>query len=78
MDENIQAGNFNFAVRLMAQHPIFRKTNYIPVEDRSIPRSNSIRGWSRSALGPKREDELLGGKSILKAVWKYGIIILAA
>jgi outer membrane protein insertion porin family len=65
-----QAGNFNFAVRLMAGSILSSgKTNYIPVEDRFYSGgSNSIRGWSRSALGPKREDGTpLGGKSILES-----------
>lgn len=41
---------------------------FIPVEDRFYSGgSNSIRGWSRSDLGPKRESGTpLGGKSILE------------
>lgn len=42
---------------------------FIPVEDRFYSGgSNSIRGWSRSQLGPKRvSGSPLGGKSILEA-----------
>ncbi|WP_321346611.1 BamA/TamA family outer membrane protein [uncultured Draconibacterium sp.] len=41
---------------------------FIPVEDRFYSGgSNSVRGWSRSQLGPKRESGTpLGGKSILE------------
>ncbi|WP_319482150.1 outer membrane protein assembly factor BamA [uncultured Draconibacterium sp.] len=44
-------------------------SGFIPVEDRFYSGgSNSIRGWSRSDLGPKRESGTpLGGKSILEA-----------
>lgn len=43
-------------------------SNFIPVEDRFYSGgSNSIRGWNRSQLGPKRESGTpLGGKSILE------------
>jgi len=43
-------------------------SNFIPVEDRFYSGgSNSIRGWTRSQLGPKRESGTpLGGKSILE------------
>ena len=43
-------------------------SGFIPVEDRFYSGgSNSIRGWSRSDLGPKRESGTpLGGKSILE------------
>ncbi len=43
-------------------------SNFIPVEDRFYSGgSNSIRGWSRSALGPKRNNgKPLGGKSIFE------------
>lgn len=42
---------------------------FIPVEDRFYSGgSNSIRGWNRSELGPKRESgSPLGGKSIMEA-----------
>ncbi len=45
------------------------KSGFIPVEDRFYSGgSNSIRGWSRSQLGPKRESgSPLGGKSIIEA-----------
>jgi outer membrane protein insertion porin family len=65
-----QAGDFNLAVRLMAGSILSSdKAGYIPVEDRFYSGgSNSVRGWSRSALGPKREDGTpLGGKSILES-----------
>lgn len=44
-------------------------SDFIPVEDRFYSGgSNSIRGWSRSELGPKRESGTpMGGKSILEA-----------
>ena len=44
-------------------------SGFIPVEDRFYSGgSNSIRGWSRSELGPKRESGTpMGGKSILEA-----------
>jgi len=43
-------------------------SNFIPVEDRFYSGgSNSIRGWSRSALGPMRNNgKPLGGKSIFE------------
>lgn len=43
-------------------------SNFIPVEDRFYSGgSNSIRGWRRSELGPKRESGTpLGGKSIFE------------
>jgi outer membrane protein insertion porin family len=44
-------------------------TGFIPVEDRFYSGgSNSVRGWNRSELGPKRESSTpLGGKSIIEA-----------
>ncbi len=44
------------------------KSGFIPVEDRFYSGgSNSIRGWNRSELGPKRESgSPLGGKSIIE------------
>lgn len=50
---------------------IYSKDNaqFIPVEDRFYSGgSNSVRGWNRSELGPKRESGTpLGGKSIIEA-----------
>ncbi|MFA5641448.1 MAG: BamA/TamA family outer membrane protein [Bacteroidales bacterium] len=44
-------------------------SNFIPVEDRFYSGgSNSVRGWNRSQLGPKRESGTpLGGNSVLEA-----------
>ncbi|GAB1453131.1 outer membrane protein assembly factor BamA [Draconibacterium sp.] len=44
-------------------------TGFIPVEDRFYSGgSNSVRGWNRSELGPKRESGTpSGGKSVLEA-----------
>ncbi len=44
-------------------------TGFIPVEDRFYSGgSNSIRGWNRSELGPKRESGTpIGGKSVFEA-----------
>jgi outer membrane protein insertion porin family len=58
-----------FAFRLMAGGiSSADSSNFIPVEDRFYSGgSNSIRGWRRSELGPKRESGTpLGGKSILE------------
>lgn len=45
------------------------KNGFIPVEDRFYSGgSNSVRGWNRSQLGPKRESgSPFGGKSIIEA-----------
>lgn len=44
------------------------KSEFIPVEDRFYSGgSNSVRGWNRSELGPKRESGTpMGGKSIIE------------
>jgi len=65
-----KAGDLVMAFRLMAGgiHSS-DESNFIPVEDRFYSGgSNSIRGWSRSQLGPKRESgSPLGGKSIFES-----------
>lgn len=45
------------------------ESQFVPVEDRFYSGgSNSVRGWNRSELGPKRESGTpLGGKSIIEA-----------
>lgn len=65
-----QAGDAVLAFRLMAggiNTPA--QSGFIPVEDRFYSGgSNSIRGWNRSELGPKRESGTpLGGKSIFES-----------
>lgn len=63
-------GDGVLATRLMAGGISSADSNgFIPVEDRFYSGgSNSIRGWNRSELGPKRESGTpLGGKSILEA-----------
>ncbi|RIH64566.1 hypothetical protein D1164_14515 [Mariniphaga sediminis] len=59
-------------------------SGFIPVEDRFYSGgSNSIRGWNRSELGPKRESGTpLGGKSIFESnaeirypvIWKLSLV----
>ncbi len=58
--------------------------NFIPVEDRFYAGgSNSIRGWNRAELGPKRESgSPLGGRSIFESnlelrfplIWKLSMV----
>jgi outer membrane protein insertion porin family len=62
-------GNFVLAYRIMAGGIASADSRgFIPVEDRFYSGgSNSIRGWSRHDLGPKRESGTpLGGKSIFE------------
>ena len=62
-------GEFVLAFRIMAGGIASADSSgFIPVEDRFYSGgSNSIRGWSRQQLGPKRESGTpLGGKSILE------------
>lgn len=62
-------GKFVFAFRIMAGGIASDDSSgFIPVEDRFYSGgSNSIRGWSRQQLGPKRESgSPLGGKSIFE------------
>ncbi|MGQ8336368.1 outer membrane protein assembly factor BamA [Sunxiuqinia sp. A32] len=64
-----KAGKWVIAVRTMAGGiNSSDDSQFIPVEDRFYSGgSNSVRGWSRSQLGPKRESGTpLGGKSILE------------
>jgi len=65
----LQINNFSCAARLMGG-TVFSSNviEYVPVEDRFYSGgSNSVRGWSRWALGPKRDDgSPLGGKSNLE------------
>jgi len=59
-------------------------SGFIPVEDRFYSGgSNSIRGWNRSELGPKRDSgSPLGGKSIFESnveirhplVWRLSLV----
>jgi outer membrane protein insertion porin family len=63
-------GSVVLAFRLMAGGiSSADSSNFIPVEDRFYSGgSNSIRGWSRSELGPKRESGTpQGGKSIFES-----------
>lgn len=65
-----EIGDWVLATRIMAGGITSADTSgFIPVEDRFYAGgSNSIRGWNRSQLGPKRESGTpLGGKSILEA-----------
>lgn len=62
-------GNFQFAVRGMAGGIITKDSiGFVPVEDRFYAGgANSIRGWGRSKLGPKRATGTpSGGKSIVE------------
>jgi outer membrane protein insertion porin family len=49
------------------------ESNFIPVEDRFYSGgTNSVRGWNRSELGPKRESgSPLGGKSIMEGSLEF-------
>jgi outer membrane protein insertion porin family len=78
-------GRFVLAVRLMAGGiSSADSSGFIPVEDRFYSGgSNSIRGWNRSELGPKRESGTpLGGKSIFESnfeiryplVWRLSLV----
>ena len=64
-----KVGDFVVAARMMAGgiHSS-DDSQFIPVEDRFYSGgSNSVRGWNRSQLGPKRESGTpLGGKSIFE------------
>ncbi len=63
-------GRFVLALRLMAGGiNSIDSHGFIPVEDRFYSGgSNSVRGWNRSELGPKRESGTpLGGNSILES-----------
>lgn len=65
-----EVGNVVFAFRaLVGLINSQDSSKYVPVEDRFYSGgSNSVRGWDRSELGPKRESGTpLGGKSILEA-----------
>ncbi len=60
-------GNLTLAVRAMAGGiKSADEDGFIPVEDRFYSGgSNSVRGWNRSELGPKRESGTpMGGKSV--------------
>ena len=62
-------GNWVLALRVMGGGiQSSDESNFIPVEDRFYSGgSNSVRGWNRSQLGPKRESgSPMGGKSILE------------
>ena len=62
-------GDVVLAARIMAGGISSADTSgFIPVEDRFYSGgSNSVRGWNRSQLGPKRESGTpLGGKSLLE------------
>jgi outer membrane protein insertion porin family len=64
-----EIGEVVLAVRIMAGGIVSADSSgFIPVEDRFYSGgSNSIRGWSRQQLGPKRESGTpLGGKSIFE------------
>lgn len=64
-----EVGNLTLAFRAMAGGISSSDENeFIPVEDRFYSGgSNSVRGWNRSELGPKRESATpLGGKSIIE------------
>lgn len=83
-------GDFVLAARIMAGGiSSADSSGFIPVEDRFYSGgSNSVRGWNRSELGPKRESgSPLGGKSILegnlelryKLFWRLsGVVFLDA
>ncbi len=62
-------GNLTLALRLMAGGiQSADESGFIPVEDRFYSGgSNSVRGWNRSELGPKRDSGTpLGGKSVME------------
>jgi len=63
-------GDFTIAFKLLAGGiKSSDSSKFIPVEDRFYSGgSNSVRGWNRAELGPKRESGTpLGGSSILEA-----------
>ncbi len=65
-----QIGDFTLAFKLMAGGiKSSDSSKFIPVEDRFYSGgSNSVRGWNRAELGPKRESGTpLGGSSILES-----------
>jgi outer membrane protein insertion porin family len=65
-----EIGNMVLAFRAMAGGiNSTDSSQFIPVEDRFYSGgSNSVRGWNRSELGPKRESGTpLGGKSIVES-----------
>jgi len=69
-----EAGNFVIAFRAMAGGIKSGDENgFIPVEDRFYSGgSNSVRGWNRSELGPKRESGTpMGGKSIIESSLEF-------
>ncbi len=79
-------GNWIVAFRIMAGGiNSSNSSGYIPVEDRFYAGgANSVRGWSRSELGPKRSDGTpSGGKSIMEGnlefrfplVWKLRSVL---
>jgi len=78
-------GDFVLALRVMAGGiSSADSSGFIPVEDRFYSGgSNSVRGWNRSDLGPKRESGTpLGGKSIFESnfeirypiVWRLSLV----
>ncbi len=78
-------GDFVLALRLMAGSVSSSDSSgFIPVEDRFYSGgSNSIRGWNRAELGPKRESGTpVGGKSIFESnleirypvVWRLSLV----
>lgn len=78
-------GRFVLALRVMAGGiSSADSSGFIPVEDRFYSGgSNSVRGWNRSELGPKRESGTpLGGKSIFESnieiryplVWRLSLV----
>jgi outer membrane protein insertion porin family len=85
-----RVGDLVIAARILAGGISSADTSgFIPVEDRFYSGgSNSVRGWNRAELGPKRESgSPLGGKSILegnlelryKLFWRLsGVVFLDA
>ncbi|MGQ7871188.1 BamA/OMP85 family outer membrane protein [Sunxiuqinia sp. sy24] len=83
-----ELGDWVLAARLMAGGiSSADSSGFIPVEDRFYSGgSNSVRGWNRSELGPKRDSGTpLGGKSILEGnielrypiFWRFsGVVFL--
>lgn len=77
-------GKYQFAVKAMAGGIITNDSvGFVPVEDRFYSGgANSIRGWARSQLGPKRASgSPLGGKSVVelgaelrrRIIWKLDV-----